>query len=153
MSKSPNKTGGPVVKSGPTRGQNRSRNEDGRWRKKRSDAGKSRATKTSEKKEESRCFLTTAACQFKGLPDDCYELTLMREFRDTELLISTEGQALVSDYYERAPRLVHLLADDIIAERVWKDICAIIELIEHQRFTDAIEKYKAMVVTLELDKR
>ena len=39
---SPKDTGGPVVKTGPTAGQNRSRNQDGRWRKKRSDAGSSR---------------------------------------------------------------------------------------------------------------
>lgn len=39
---SPRETHGPVVKTGPTRGQNRSRNKDGRWRKQRSDAGKSR---------------------------------------------------------------------------------------------------------------
>ena len=36
---SPSKTGGPIVKLGPTYGQNRSRNNDGTWRKKRSDAG------------------------------------------------------------------------------------------------------------------
>lgn len=40
--KSPRETGGPVVQSGPTRGENRSRNQDGEWRKKRSDAGKPR---------------------------------------------------------------------------------------------------------------
>ena len=39
---SPKDTGGPVVKTGPTAGQNRSRNQDGTWRKKRSDAGKPR---------------------------------------------------------------------------------------------------------------
>ena len=39
---SPRETGGPVVKTGPTAGQNRSRNKNGQWRKKRSDAGKSR---------------------------------------------------------------------------------------------------------------
>ena len=39
---SPRETGGPVVKTGPTAGQNRSRNQNGQWRKKRSDAGKSR---------------------------------------------------------------------------------------------------------------
>jgi hypothetical protein len=33
---------GPIVKTGPTAGQVRSRNEDGRWRAKRSDAGVSR---------------------------------------------------------------------------------------------------------------
>ena len=37
---SPRETGGPVVKTGPTAGQNRSRNKNGRWRRKRSDAGK-----------------------------------------------------------------------------------------------------------------
>lgn len=37
-SKSPRYTGGPVVKTGPTRGNVRSRNQDGSWRKKRSDA-------------------------------------------------------------------------------------------------------------------
>lgn len=41
-SKSPKETGGPVVKTGPTSGQNRSRNNDGQWRKKRSDSGESR---------------------------------------------------------------------------------------------------------------
>lgn len=39
---SPKETKGPIVKSGPTAGQNRSRNKDGQWRKKRSDRGKSR---------------------------------------------------------------------------------------------------------------
>lgn len=39
---SPRDTHGPVVKTGPTAGQNRSRNKDGQWRRKRSDAGQSR---------------------------------------------------------------------------------------------------------------
>ena len=42
---SPNKTGGPVVKTGPTAHQNRSRNKDGRWRAKRSDTGKPKTKK------------------------------------------------------------------------------------------------------------
>lgn len=42
---SPNQTGGPIVKTGPTAGQNRSRNQDGQWRKKRSDSG---ITRTKE---------------------------------------------------------------------------------------------------------
>lgn len=41
--KSPRETGGPVVKTGPTAGQNRSRNKSGEWTKKRSDAGKPRS--------------------------------------------------------------------------------------------------------------
>lgn len=41
-SASPKDTHGPVVKTGPTAGQNRSRNKNGQWRKKRSDTGKPR---------------------------------------------------------------------------------------------------------------
>ena len=39
---SPSQTHGPLVKTGPTAGQVRSRTKDGRWRKTRSDAGKPR---------------------------------------------------------------------------------------------------------------
>ena len=39
---SPKETKGPIVKTGPTAGQNRSRNNDGAWRKKRSDTGTSK---------------------------------------------------------------------------------------------------------------
>jgi hypothetical protein len=36
---SPQHNGGPMIKTGSTRNHNRSRNKNGRWRKKRSDAG------------------------------------------------------------------------------------------------------------------
>lgn len=39
---SPKDTHGPIVKTGPTSGENRSRNKDGQWRKKRSDSGTKR---------------------------------------------------------------------------------------------------------------
>jgi hypothetical protein len=43
--KSPRFTHGPIVKTGPTAGQNRSRNNNGQWRAKRSDAGVPRIKK------------------------------------------------------------------------------------------------------------
>lgn len=46
---SPKDTHGPIVKTGPTAGEVRSRNNDGRWRDKRSDAGVPR--KKGEKKK------------------------------------------------------------------------------------------------------
>lgn len=39
---SPKDTSGPIVKTGPTSGENRSRNQDGKWRGKRSDADSKR---------------------------------------------------------------------------------------------------------------
>lgn len=40
---SPKDTKGPIVKTGPTSGQNRDRNNDGQWRAKRSDTGSKRS--------------------------------------------------------------------------------------------------------------
>lgn len=150
MSKSPNKTGGPVVKSGPTKGKNRSRNDDGRWRKKRADTGKSRGSKSgSGKSEKSGCFLTTAACQYKGLPDDCDVLTTMRSFRDNVLMRTEEGSNLVAQYYERAPNLVPLFEDPRIADLAWHQICKISDLIKAERNAEAVAVYHEMVVSLE----
>lgn len=42
QSKAPRDNGGPLVKTGPTAGQVRSRNANGQWRPKRSDAGTKR---------------------------------------------------------------------------------------------------------------
>lgn len=42
---SPKDTHGPIIKTGPTAGENRSRNQDGTWRKKRSDSGKEKSEK------------------------------------------------------------------------------------------------------------
>lgn len=99
------------------------------------------------------CFLTTACCQHKGLPDDCYELTTLRSFRDTYLLKTEEGQKLVEEYYRIAPSIV----DDILAsankedilESIYNEICKIIVLVEAKRFAQAIEAYRAMVVNVQ----
>lgn len=148
MSKSPKDTKGPVVKSGPTRGQNRSRNKDGQWRSKRSDSGKSRdkGGKSSGKKG---CFLTTAACEFRGLPDDCHELQVLRHLRDEVLMKTPEGASLVEDYYEIAPRLVPLLDNPQVAEQVWTDIGRAVEQAENGHTSEAVSTYRAMVDSLQ----
>lgn len=42
------------------------------------------------------CFLTTACCKYKGLPDDCAELETLRRFRDNYL----KGRNTVRSLYE-----------------------------------------------------
>jgi len=49
---SPKDTGGPIVETGPTAGKVRSRNNDGTWRAKRSDAGKTRGSNTEQSKDK-----------------------------------------------------------------------------------------------------
>lgn len=142
-SKSPRDTGGPVVKSGPTRGENRSRNDDGRWHKKRSDAGSTR--KSKEKK--AGCFLSTAACSFKGLPDDCHELTTLRRFRDDVLASSTAGAILVDEYYSIAPSIVErITASDL--NYVWSVIVGVVQAIDAGHYEQATNMYKEMVIRL-----
>jgi len=140
-SKSPNQTGGPVVKTGPTYGQNRSRNNDGTWHKKRSDAG--------EPKKKSGCFITTAVCQHKRLSDDCRELQVLRNFRDDYLSASIEGRKMVYNYYSVAPAIADRLVEADDLEHVWTTIQNCVRAIEDRRFEEALAEYRAMVLSLE----
>ena len=139
-SKSPRETNGPVVRTGPTSGQNRSRNADGEWRKKRSDAG------TTKKK--SGCFLTSAACLYMGREDDCEELRVLRAFRDEYLMTSASGRALVHEYYDIAPAIASQLSERDLAY-VWRRVSVCIDLILARRMDVALDEYKSMVQTLQ----
>jgi hypothetical protein len=140
-SKSPRDTNGPVVKTGPTAGNNRSRNDDGAWRKKRSDTG--------EQKKKSGCFISTVACEFKGLPDDCPELKALRHFRDEYLLNSPDGAVMVEHYYAIAPTIAERLVEPIELEQVWNTIRNCVELIEAEQYDLAKNKYLELVLSLE----
>ena len=139
-SKSPRDTNGPVVKTGPTAGNNRSRNDDGAWRKKRSDAG--------ETKKKSGCFISTIACQYKGFSDDCPELETLRHFRDSYLLNTAEGAIMVNHYYSIAPAIAERLIEPTELEQVWEVIRNCVEDIEAERYDEAKGKYRAMVLSL-----
>jgi hypothetical protein len=52
------------------------------------------------------CFLTSACTHSKQLPDDCYELQTLRNFRDTYMKSSIQGNELVANYYNIAPPIV-----------------------------------------------
>lgn len=52
------------------------------------------------------CFITTAMCEFYGLADDCEELTILRNFRDTYMQETELRRAQVEHYYKYAPKIV-----------------------------------------------
>ena len=52
------------------------------------------------------CFVTTAACEFLGQPDDGPMLTDFRAFRDGYLRSQPGGEAEIREYYDRAPGIV-----------------------------------------------
>lgn len=91
------------------------------------------------------CFLTTAACDYKGLPDDCYELQTMRRVRDEILLPTEYGKVIVKRYYEIAPGIVENIEKhpdrEHILDYIFREITAIVSYIEEERMIEAVARY------------
>lgn len=68
------------------------------------------------------CFITEAVCTRQGKEDDCYELTVLRRYRDHYLMRSGEGRALVEEYYTTAPYLVQILNMQPDASEIYERI-------------------------------
>ncbi len=72
------------------------------------------------------CFFTTACTKALGLPDNCDELTTLRQFRDTYMLGFEEGRAEVREYYAKAPKIVEVISTKpdapIIYRRIFEEI-------------------------------
>lgn len=113
-------------------------------------AARGGASHTGAGKTDRRCFLTTACVEARGLPDDCYELTTLRAFRDGYLRRLPDGEAMIREYYDIAPKIVaalqrdprfHERADDLY-ERL---VLGAIRLIEAGKEHDALAHYRAIV--------
>ncbi len=68
------------------------------------------------------CYITTAVCESQHKPDDCYELTTLRRYRDTYLMQNEEGRALVEAYYEIAPLIVLIINMQTDSARIYEEI-------------------------------
>ena len=68
------------------------------------------------------CYITTAVCENRGLPDDCYELETLRGYRDGYLMRSKEGRALVDEYYDLAPVIVRAINMRKDRAEIYEDI-------------------------------
>ena len=109
-------------------------------------AGVSSATKgkTTSASGGGGCFLTTACCEYKGLGDNCEELTVLRNFRDTKVPKDT-----VRKYYSIAPSIVEKIKDSPEhLEYVYGVITECVKDIRLNNDSDAIDKYSNMVVKL-----
>jgi len=98
------------------------------------------------------CFLTTACCGYKGLPDNCLELETLRAFRDGYLKNQEYGPELIKMYYEDAPAIVQMIQSkpdcDTIWQSIYEKIQIIVKQIQNERFDDAIINYMVMVYGL-----
>ncbi len=107
-------------------------------------------------KRKGFCFITTAVCEFMEKPDDCYELTLFRNFRDTYMQATEDRQALVKEYYQVAPAIVAIInaqpSRDIIYTSIWrKYLQPCLEDIEQNRLEDCEKHYVNMINKLKKD--
>jgi hypothetical protein len=100
------------------------------------------------------CYITTAACEVLGKPDDCRELMMMREYRDTYLSSRPDGEVLVQRYYDVAPSIVKHINSRPGAEAVYRGIwetylMPCIHMIEAGELEECRVLYEKMVDTLE----
>ena len=99
------------------------------------------------------CYITTAVCETLGKPDDCYELMLLRDYRDTYLAARPDGDALIQEYYDVAPSIVKHINQQENAQEIYSSICAdylnpCIQMIEEERMEECCALYQDMVYTL-----
>ncbi len=100
------------------------------------------------------CFLTSACVEAKGLSDDCYELTVLRGFRDQYLRKTENGRNEIAEYYFIAPQIVTAIKNRqdaaAIFEAIYSDmIKPCIEMIEQGDNDGAHSLYRKMVKQLQ----
>ncbi|HEY9662789.1 MAG TPA: CFI-box-CTERM domain-containing protein [Allocoleopsis sp.] len=96
------------------------------------------------------CFITTACCEFYGLPDDCRELETLRKYRDEYMMGHPEREPLVREYYSIAPEIVERIkARKDAAEifDVFRNVYIIpaVECVESCKYDEALDIYKMLV--------
>jgi hypothetical protein len=105
-----------------------------------------------KKKDPLMCFLTTACVKYYSLPDDAYELTTLRKYRDNYLASSVDGKRLINDYYRISPKLVELANGDSERKTVYEFIYSRIRKacseIEKQKYSSAKKIYVNLVGSL-----
>lgn len=106
------------------------------------------------REKESKCFLSSACTTGVGLRNNCYELAVLRRFRDEHLLRTAAGATEVRRYYEIAPRIVSAInaARNSSAIYVYLYHCLVVPcvlLIEAGRPEHARLLYRRMVDKLD----
>lgn len=68
------------------------------------------------------CYITTAVCESLGKEDDCYELQMLRNYRDEFLMRQEDGAKLIDEYYDIAPTIVNRINKCEDAKSVYNEI-------------------------------
>ena len=100
------------------------------------------------------CYITTAACSQLGKADNCYELTVFREYRNKILAHEVDGEKIINEYYRTAPRIVDNINKqkncEEIYQKIWNEFlspCLI--FLENMEYAKCKELYMQMVKELQ----
>lgn len=104
------------------------------------------------------CYITTAVCEYNNKPDNCYELTQFRKFRDEWLILQNDGKSLIDEYYTTAPTLVNLInqqsnKDDIYENLNNKYLKSCLNYIEQGEYENCRVTYSNMMYQLYEDSK
>lgn len=99
------------------------------------------------------CFITSAVCKAFGKPDNCYELTMFRKFRDGWLSKQPSGNVLIAEYYKIAPIIVKNIDNKSnnvqIYNSIWENyLKECLLFIEKNKFEQCKKMYCKMVADL-----
>jgi hypothetical protein len=99
------------------------------------------------------CYLTTACVNAMGFSDNCFELTVLRNYRDSILLKTPHGKKAIREYYIIAPQIVSAInALGINAKSIWAgtyvEISKAVSLVLSKDFDKAYSHYKNMTQNL-----
>lgn len=116
----------------------------------RSESNGSSNPSIGEVQSNGGCYLTTACMKhyLEKFRDDCYELTVLRWFRDG--FISNED---IKEYYEIAPVIVDKIDNekhsDLMYDYIYDNIVDYcVKQIEHGEYGAAYERYKCSILAL-----
>ena len=115
---------------------------------------KPKLPKTNSGSGATGCYITTACITAKNLPDNCYELETLREFRDNYIVKTPKGKEWVQMYYLNAPNIVERIDNrsnkQEIYDYIYKNLVTkSVELIENKNYDTAFHFYKDCVTKLD----
>ena len=116
-------------------------------------ANRARAMGYNPPTDNGPCFITTAVCENLDKPDDCYELTTFRKFRDEWLTNQPDGKDLIAEYYSIAPQIVNKINSLPNSAQVYKNLLQdylepCLAFIEHDDNQACKQLYTEMVTYL-----
>ncbi len=68
------------------------------------------------------CYVTTAVCDSLGKDENCYELKLLKKYRDEYLCNQPDGEELINEYYNIAPTIVNRINKKDNAVEIFQSI-------------------------------